>query len=59
MERSCLKEHKRYEELSQRLSRKDILEQVEALKLHYKNEIAMVLDKEKQFPKKNALQSVF
>ena len=50
------KEHKRYEELSQRLSKEGYtVEQVEALKLHYKNEIAMVRDKEKAVSKEERI----
>lgn len=50
------KEHKRYEELSQRLSKEGYtVEQVEALKLYYKNEIAMVRDKEKAVTKEESI----
>lgn len=50
------KEHKRYEELAQKLSKEGYsIEQVEALKLHYKNEIAMVRDKEKAVSKEERI----
>ena len=50
------KEHKRYEELAQRLSKEGYsVGQVEELKLHYRNEIARVRDKEKAVSKEERI----
>lgn len=50
------KEHERYTQLSDKLSKEGYtVEQVEALKLHYKNEIAMVRDKEKAVSKEERI----
>ena len=50
------KEHERYVQLSDKLSKEGYsVEQVEELKLHYKNEIAMVRDKEKAVSKEERI----